>query len=124
MFYMLYEGKVEVQKAGLEKKPVLSRGEFFSEQALLHGRPRSLASIVALADCTATLGKEDFNEMVTSLNLTDAMEDESETCCDGDQEKESKKVHVQTSSAVSTERFSEHESHRCRCIRYGSSRET
>ena len=74
VFYMLYEGKVEVQKAGLDKKPVLSRGEFFGEQALLHDEPRN-ASIVALTDCTCyALGKEDFNEMVVSLNLTDVME--------------------------------------------------
>lgn len=74
VFYMLYDGKVEVKKSGLEKKPILSRGEFFGERALLNDEPRN-ASIVALTDCTCyALGKDDFNEMVASLDLKDVME--------------------------------------------------
>jgi len=74
VFYMLYEGQVEVQKTGLEKKPVLGRGEFFGERALLNDEPRN-ASIVALTDCMCyALGKEDFNDMIKSLDLVDEME--------------------------------------------------
>lgn len=74
VFYLVYDGKVEVHKKGLDKRPVLSRGDFFGERALLNDEPRN-ASIVAQTDCTCyALGKDDFKNLVSEENLRGDME--------------------------------------------------
>jgi len=74
VFYLVFDGKVEVHKTGLDTKPVLTRGDFFGERALLNDEPRS-ASIVALTDCTCyALGKDDFKNLVSATSLRGEME--------------------------------------------------
>ena len=67
-FYLLRSGEVEVIKDSKGGKVVnrLKKGQFFGELALLTGAPRA-ASVKAVSEVDVyRLGKEDFDEIITS----------------------------------------------------------